>query len=185
MKSGVSITKSPRARVWVAGARGETHIHRRFPSLNPGLESCGEIGIEEEGGPHAVLVLDVFDDVIDLGTILAAQLMLNLIAEHLADAGLTYLVDGGVPELIHRFVPLMTRARNRLQWIDPSRKVDVESLDDEVAEVHRGRTDGVEDAGDIASRVFKWFVRFLLAVLCCLIRITLIKVLLVDDVVFL
>ena len=54
-KSGVSISKSCRARVWVAGARGETHIHRGFPSLNPGLESCGEIGIEEESGPHSIL----------------------------------------------------------------------------------------------------------------------------------
>ena len=77
---------------------------------------------------HIASFLDVFDDVIDLGTILAAQLMLNLLSEHLADAGLTYLVDGAVPELIHRFLPLMTRARHRLDLIDPSRILDVKSL---------------------------------------------------------
>ena len=65
-------------RVWVAGARGETHIHRGLPSLTTGLESCGEIGIDEECGPHSRLILDVLDDILDLGTILAAQLMLNI-----------------------------------------------------------------------------------------------------------
>ena len=96
---------------------------------------------------------------------------------------ISHLVDGGVPELIHRVLPLMTGARHRLHLIDPSRKVDVESLDDEVAEVRRGGTNWVEDAGEIECRVFKWFVGFLVVVLCRLIRITLIKVLLADDVV--
>ena len=41
----------------------------------------------------------------------------------------------------------MTRARYRLHLIDPARTVDGKSLDDEVAEVHRGGTNGVEDAG--------------------------------------
>ena len=72
-----------------------------------------------------------------------------------------------------------------MHLIDPSSQVDVERLDDEVAEVHRGRTNRVEDAGAIASTVFLLFVGFFVGVLCCLIRITLIKVLLVDDVVFL
>ena len=110
--------------------------------------------------------------------------MLDLLAEHLSSPVLTYLVDGGVPELIHRLLPLMTRARHRLHLIYPSHKVDVKSLDDEVAEVHRGWTDGVMDAGEIACRVLVRFVGFLVYVLCHLIRITLTKVLFADDVVF-
>ena len=125
MKSGVSITKT-RERVWAAGARGETHIHRRFPCMNPGLESCSEFGIEEESGPQGAVILDVFDDVMDLGILLAAQLALYLVSEHLADAGLAYLVDGGMPELIDGLPPLMTGARHQLHLIDSSRNVDRE-----------------------------------------------------------
>ena len=57
-------------------------------------------------------------------------------------------------------------------------------MDDEVAEVLRGPTDGVKDAGEIACRVFKLLVGFLVGVLCCRIRITLIKFLFADDVGF-
>ena len=152
LQSGVSMSKSRRAPVWVPGARGETHIHRRFPSLNPGLESCGEFWIEVEGGPHAVLVFDVFHDVLYLGTILAPQMTPNLLSEHLPDAGLAYVVDGGVLELIRHFLPLMTRAPHRLHLRDTSCNVDVESLDDVVAEIHRGGTNPVEDAGELACR---------------------------------
>ena len=85
----MSISKGRRARVWVAGAWGETHIHRGFPSMNPSLERCGEVGIEEDGGPHSVLVLDVLYDVPNLVEILAAHLRLYLLSERLADAVLT------------------------------------------------------------------------------------------------
>ena len=96
--------------------------------MNPGLDSCSEVRIEEQGGPHGVIVLDDFDDVHDLGAILRAQLVLSLLAEHLEDVALKYLIDGGVPELSHRLLPLITRERHRLHLIDPSRQVVVKSL---------------------------------------------------------
>ena len=75
----------------------------------------------------------------------------------------------------------MTRARHCLHLSEPSRKVDVERLDEEVIEVDGGGNDGVKDAGEIACRVFLSFEGFLLRVLCRLIRITLSKVLPTND----
>ena len=69
--------------------KGESHIHRVFPSMNPGLDSCSEFGIEEEGGQHGVLELDVFNDVIDLGIIIPAELMFTLLSKNVAQPGLT------------------------------------------------------------------------------------------------
>ena len=128
MKIGVSITEAGRARVWVSVAPGEPHIQRGFPSLNTRLDSCTELGIEEDGASHVDLVLDIFDDVIDLVAIRRALFVLSLLAEHLEDAVLTYLIDGGVPEFIHRLLPLISRGRHRLHLIDPSRQVVVKSL---------------------------------------------------------
>ena len=104
--SNLLLAKARRARIWVARAWGETHNHRGFPSMNSGLERFSEFGIEVEGGPHSVLVIDVFVEVMDLVTILAAQLKLHLLSEHLAYAGLEYPIDVSVPEFIQRLLPL-------------------------------------------------------------------------------
>ena len=66
--------------------------------------------------------------------------MLIRLGEHVAEAGLKFLVDSGVPALIHLILPLMTRAQHRLHLIDLSRQVDAKSLDDERKEVHSGGT---------------------------------------------
>ena len=70
---------------------GETPLHRGFPSMNPGVDRCSEVGIEEESGPHVVLVLNVFDDDVDLRTIIPAHLVLIHLREHLTDVGLRNL----------------------------------------------------------------------------------------------
>ena len=52
-----------------------------------------------------------------------------------------------------------------------------------MTEVHRGGTNQVEDAGELARRVLKGFEWFLVGVLYRLIRITLSQVLSADDMV--
>ena len=114
MKCGVTITRTRRPRVSAAGAGSETHIHRGSPSINPGLKPCSKFGIEQEGGPDSVLFLDDFDDVSDLPTIVSALFTLYPLSNHLAEADLSYLVGGWVPELIDRLPPHIHRARYRL-----------------------------------------------------------------------
>ena len=104
---------------------GEKQIHRGFPCMNSGLESCSEFGIEEVGGPQGVVILGDFDDVPDLVQIVPVNVSLCILMEHLANAALTYLVNGGVAELINCHHPLMTIAGHRLHLIDPSRNVEM------------------------------------------------------------
>ena len=76
MKSGVTIKKTRRPRVLVAGAGCETNIHRGFPCMNTSLERCCEVGNEDEGEPHSVLVLDVFYNGSELMALFDAHLTL-------------------------------------------------------------------------------------------------------------
>ena len=62
--------------------------------MNTGLDPCNDFGIEQECGPHSVIVLDVLNDVPHQGSIIAAQMSLHLLSEHLADADPAYPVEG-------------------------------------------------------------------------------------------
>ena len=129
----MSTAKTRRARVLAAGARSKAHIHICFPCMNASPERSSEFGIEEQGGPHSVVHLDVLDDVADREHVVPANLALYLLPANLSSAVLTYIVDGGMPELINNLPPLMPRAEDRLHLVDPSREVDVKTLDHEVA----------------------------------------------------
>ena len=151
-EEGLFIAHSRRARVWAAGTGSETHVPRGFPSMNPGLERWSEFCIEEQDGPHSVLILDVLDDVQKLSPNLPAHLSRDLLSEHLVDAALIDLIDESVPLLLHRLQQITTRTGHRLQLEDPSRKVNMQSLYQLVPEVHPAGTAWIDDACEIAFR---------------------------------
>ena len=72
----------------------------------------------------------------------------------------------------------------RLHVVDPSRQVKVKTLGHHVAEILRGGTDWVEDAGEFSSRMFVWFEGLLVSVLCRQIRFALIEIIFAGDLVF-
>ena len=119
--------------------------------MNPGLERYSEFDLEKVEDTD--VLFDVADDVADLEFILPDNLSRSRLSEHLSDGVLAYIVDDRVGELIECLPPLMPRAGHRLHYEDPSREVDILTLDHEVREVLRCCTDGVEDAGEIACRV--------------------------------
>ena len=57
----------------------------------------------------------------------------------------------------------------------------MKTLGHNVAEILRGWTDGVKDAGEITGRIILWFVAFLFGFHCNDFRFTLIEILYGDD----
>ena len=53
----------------------------------------------------------------------------------------------------------------------------MKTLSHHVAEIFSGGTDGVEDAAEIAGRMFVWFEGFFLNIPCCRVRFTLVEIL--------
>ena len=60
----------------------------------------------------------------------------------------------------------------------------MKTLSHHVAKILPGWTDGVEDAGEITSRIFVWLDGFLVSIPCFRVRETLIKILFAGDLVF-
>ena len=60
----------------------------------------------------------------------------------------------------------------------------MKTFDPEVSEVFGGGTDGVEDAVELACRVFIWFEWLLIGILHCSIGFTLVELLVAEDVIF-
>ena len=110
---------------------------------------------------------------------------LYLLFQHLADAVLAYLLHGRVPELIQRLAPIRTAVGHRLHLIDPSRDVNKKSLNQDVSEVWRGGTDGVQDGGEIACWVLLRVEGFHVGIMRCRLRFALLNFLFQDDVLLL
>ena len=132
-----------------------------------------------------MLTQDVDDDVVGLiQQVPVHDVVLILLAEDLAEALLTNFIDGEMPELIHRLLPIVPRSGIRLHLIDPSREVNMKTLCPHVATILRGRTDGVEDAGEMPGWMFVGLEGLLVSIPCCRVRETNIEILFAGDLVF-